>query len=95
MISFRVSEEEFDAFHDFCRTRGAGSVSDLARTAVFHMLELETTAGLGRNSNLEVRVRSIEREVKRLAGLVGRDAGRDGIGPVSIGPAARRAAAGQ
>jgi hypothetical protein len=38
VVYFRISEEEFGQLNRLCETQGARSLSDLARTAMQHML---------------------------------------------------------
>jgi hypothetical protein len=38
VVYFRISEEEFGKLNQLCETQGARSLSDLARTAMRHML---------------------------------------------------------
>ena len=71
IVSFRLSQEEYDALKDTCIAQGARSISDFARSAACH---------LARNGNgspdealqaavrtLQARVEELDREVKRLA----------------------------
>jgi hypothetical protein len=39
MVSFRVSPDEYRRFREACTTHGARSVSDLARTAMSHLMD--------------------------------------------------------
>ena len=39
VVYFRVSEDEFRRFHDLCQLRGERSLSDLARSAMYQMLQ--------------------------------------------------------
>lgn len=64
MISFRLSEEEYDRFRDLCFTRGIRSVSELARTAINMLLQQPDRAP---HESLESRVADIEGRVHMLA----------------------------
>ncbi|HWR52725.1 MAG TPA: hypothetical protein VN428_16565 [Bryobacteraceae bacterium] len=77
MISFRLSEDEYEALKGSCSQSGARSVSDLARSAMHEFL------GNGRNQSdrtfqselerLNGRVSMLDRAVERLAQLVSAD----------------------
>src|SRR5213592_2189498 len=74
IVSFRLSQEEYDALKDTCVAQGARSISDFARSAACR---------LARNGNgspdealqaavmtLQGRVEELDRELKRLAHLL-------------------------
>jgi hypothetical protein len=61
MISFRLSEEEYEALKGSCSQNGARSVSDLARSAMNQFL------GNGHARNYDL---SFESELERLNGRV-------------------------
>ena len=73
IVSFRLSQEEYDALKDTCLAEGARSISDFARSAACR---------LARNGNgsdetlqaavltLQERVEELDRELKRLAHLL-------------------------
>ena len=74
IVSFRLSQEEYDALKDTCLAEGARSISDFARSAACR---------LARNGNgspdeglqatvltLQGRVEDLDRELKRLAHLL-------------------------
>jgi hypothetical protein len=71
MVSFRLSEEEYESLRDICLTAGARSISDIARDAVHRLIgsggeqkqDIETQLRL-----LHERVDLIDQEVRRLAG---------------------------
>jgi hypothetical protein len=72
MISFRLSEQEYEHLVNLCQTQGARSLSDLARAA---MQNLITNGGNGhgpadieeRISHLDGRVKVLDRAVERLS----------------------------
>jgi hypothetical protein len=70
MISFRLSEEEFDRFRAICFNYGVRSVSELARTAINRLLEEPARAQeqslASRVAELEGRIRILSLELKRL-----------------------------
>ncbi len=75
MISFRVSEEEFNALQRSSISHGSRSVSDFARDSLFRLLEDrsgQTTAdALGtRIDELASEFRSLTRDVESLRNLV-------------------------
>src|SRR5579871_579984 len=86
MVSFRLSEQEYQDLLRLCEQRGSRSISDLARDAVFNLLAPAHTNGHGNgNGNghaadgsviehrvhaLDGRMQELDREVKRLAGLL-------------------------
>lgn len=61
MISFRLSEEEYEALKGSCSQNGARSVSDLARSAMHQFLG---------NGRLPRPDRSFESELERLNGRI-------------------------
>ena len=75
MISFRLSDEEYEHLVNLCQTQGARSLSDLARAA---MQSLITNGGNGngtadieeRISHLDGRVKVLDRAVERLSQVV-------------------------
>jgi len=68
VLFFRVSEEEYRQFCGLCESRGVRCLSDLARTAVFRMME----EGNGGESGVPVgdAIRGIDREIQALRGEV-------------------------
>jgi len=72
MISFRVSEKEFQTLTEMCLSQGFQSYSDLVRTAVQELLS--NRAGLGPaavQSAVEIltrRIDSLDRDLKELIG---------------------------
>jgi hypothetical protein len=73
MVSFRLSEEEYESLRHICLTAGARSLSDIARDAVHRLIgngaeqknDLETQLRL-----LNERMDAIDEEIRRLAGRV-------------------------
>lgn len=63
MISFRLTAEEYDRFHDLCAACGTRSVSELARTAINALLK--QPADVPRES-LECQVAALEGRVNML-----------------------------
>ena len=73
MISFRLSEEEYEGLKHICIRIGARSLSDVARDAVQRLLGNDAELKSGGNAQLRVlyeRIEALDQEVKRLAGLV-------------------------
>jgi hypothetical protein len=73
MVSFRLSEEEYEGLKHICITVGARSLSDIARDAVQRLLS--NGAEPKRDGDAQVRLLyermdALDQEVKRLAGLV-------------------------
>lgn len=88
MVSFRLSEEEYEGLKHICVTAGARSLSDIARDAVHRLLG----GGFSKN-NLEVemqtlnsRMDALDSEVRRLARLLDGPAVH---GPKSLDTASR------
>ena len=82
MVSFRLSEEEYDGLRNLCHTEGARSVSDLARSTVCRLLGSPNGSPV---VTLEKRVEELNQAIKRLSQLVekplrggGRRGGRRG-----------------
>ena len=73
MVSFRLSEEEYEGLRRICMTVGARSLSDIARDAVQRLLNNGTepkSDGEAKLHALYERMDALDHEVKRLAGLV-------------------------
>ena len=98
VLFFRVSEEEYRQFCGLCESRGARCLSDLARTAVFRMMEegncgesgvpvSDAIHGMDREIRaLRVEVTDLARQIRTLHDGVGQSppaAGR--IGPAHAG----------
>jgi hypothetical protein len=62
MISFRLTDEEYERFRRLCLARGLRNVSELVRTAVNQMLENSPVP----NSEIEFRVGRLESQVADL-----------------------------
>jgi Arc/MetJ-type ribon-helix-helix transcriptional regulator len=71
MISFRLSEEEFERYRALCFNYGVRSVSELARTAINALLEQPTRAQeeslASRVAELEGRIRILSLELRKLS----------------------------
>jgi hypothetical protein len=73
MVSFRLSEEEYEGLKNICTMVGARSLSDIARDAVHRMLsdtpapkkDLETEV-----QSLQGRMDALDEELKRLVQLI-------------------------
>jgi hypothetical protein len=82
MVSFRLSEQEYQDLLRLCEQRGSRSISDLARDAVFNLLAPVNghSNGNGHGADgsvienrvhaLDGRMQELDREVKRLADLL-------------------------
>ena len=68
LVFFRMSEEEYQQFRDLCESRGARSLSDLARTAVFSMFEESATPD---RRAISADLRQIDRDIRTLRQRVG------------------------
>jgi hypothetical protein len=71
-VSFRISEEEYQDLVNLCAMRQARSLSDFARLATFSQFEAKTSTPKPENTLREIyrKLGALDREVKRLAGLV-------------------------
>ena len=69
MVSFRLSEEEYDQFLDLCRNSNARSVSEVARMALQNWLEQGYTNG---NGDLQGKVEDLEEKLVELTSEVRR-----------------------
>ncbi len=73
MVSFRLSEEEYEGLKHICITVGARSLSDIARDAVQRLLSDGTEPKSDGDERLRLlyeRMDALDHEVKRLAGLL-------------------------
>lgn len=91
MVSFRMSEEEYERLWNACEETGARSVSDLARTAVGLMIG---PAADPDERQLEGRVRDLENLVHELWLRFGQSGARapqaaSGNAPRETAPASR------
>jgi hypothetical protein len=70
MISFRLSEDEYDRFRDLCFHHGIRSVSEMARAAINMLLQQPTRAPQesleSRVSELEGRLHMLSMEVRKI-----------------------------
>ena len=64
MISFRLSDQEYEQFHQFCAARGTDSVSELVRAAV-NKLVCDPTFSV--DNLLESRVNKIDGQLHLLS----------------------------
>ena len=65
MVSFRLSESEYEELKNLCSAHGARSLSDFARFLVCRVVGEKTGTPLG-------TLEQLNREVKRLAELIER-----------------------
>ena len=73
MVSFRLSEEEYEGLKHICIAVGARSLSDVARDAVKQMIENGSSPRRDLSAELELltqRMEALDHEVKRLAHLL-------------------------
>jgi hypothetical protein len=72
IVSFRISEEEYQDLVNLCVMRQARSVSDFARFATFSQFEVNASKGKPETALREVyrRIGALDREIKRLAELL-------------------------
>jgi Arc/MetJ-type ribon-helix-helix transcriptional regulator len=77
MVSFRLSEEQYEEFLRLCAAHGSASVSDMARTAITLMLDRPQPPNLqtieARLAEVEERTRSIAADVDHLKSALPRD----------------------
>jgi len=81
IVSVRLSEPEYQELVSCCLSRGARSVSDLAREAMQGLLASGDSDGNGNGNGLGIeveklhgRMEQLDHELKRLASLVTRAA---------------------
>jgi hypothetical protein len=72
VLSFRISEEEYQDLINLCMMRQSRSLSDFARLATLSQFEATTSNTKSENALREVyrKLGALDREVKRLAALV-------------------------
>ena len=73
MVSFRLSEEEYEGLKHICMTVGARSLSDIARDAVQRLLSNGTEPKSYSDAQLRIlyeKMDALDQEVKRLGALV-------------------------
>jgi len=72
MISFRLSEDEYESVLSLCENEGARSVSDLARDAVHRLIIKDSQADFELTlRELQGRLDGLDLQVQRLAMAVG------------------------
>jgi hypothetical protein len=71
-INFRLSEEEFEELKRACAARGARSLSDFARTAVWRMIThgLDTLPLGAVAEDIDGRLDKLQQQLNQLAGLI-------------------------
>lgn len=67
MISFRLTDEEYERFRRLCVTRGLRNVSELVRSAVNQLLESVDEGPPKPGVNIEARVGTLESRIADLA----------------------------
>ena len=62
LVNFRLSEEEFERLKTSCRSHGARSISDFARSSVLDRMEAPPngTFGQGRLNQIDSKVSELE-----------------------------------
>jgi hypothetical protein len=79
MVSFRVSEQEYEYLRQHSLAQGARSVSDYARAALFGAVDLESPGSalalVDRMHRLDTEMRELNREVKQLRARLGPEDG--------------------
>jgi len=75
VISIRLSNEEYEQFQNLCVARGTDTISELTRTALKLLVVNEKSNGKAamesRVEGMDARVCQLDREVARLANLMG------------------------
>ena len=79
VVHVRLSQREHQNLQDFCAAQHARSVSELMRFAVRYLMEAGADmprGSLGRAvQTIDGRIEKLDREIKRLSGLVERGSG--------------------
>ncbi len=78
MVSFRLSEEEYEGLKRICMDVGARSLSDIAREAVHRLLGSDAAPNKNLENQLTLlngRMDALDHEVKRLIQLMDRSPG--------------------
>lgn len=75
IISIRVSGEEYEQLQNLCVSRGADSISELARRAMRLFMRQESVDGNSatiesRFNDVYVRMSTLDREIARLSELI-------------------------
>jgi hypothetical protein len=68
IVSIRLLDEEYNQLKRLCESRGARSVSDLARDAMFGLMQPSSIEG--KVLELDVRLVALREEVARLSRMV-------------------------
>lgn len=68
LVFFRVSEDEYRQFCELCESRGARSLSDLARMAITRMFEEGASPD---RTSISADLQQIDRDVRTLKQTVG------------------------
>jgi|SRR5579862_1733778 len=76
VVSFRLSEEEYQDLMTLCATQGSRSLSDFARFATFSQFASDMTNGQADTTVQQIcrKLGALDREVQRLARLMGEPA---------------------
>jgi hypothetical protein len=67
MISFRLTDHEYERFRQLCSVRGHGSVSAMVRAAVNHLLGETPLEEMPLQPEIQTRVAILESHVATLA----------------------------
>ncbi len=73
IVSFRLSDEEYDRLEQISRAHGAHSVSDFVRITTHHAIAgsgQELARGWMKVNTVEDRIDALQQELNRLAGLI-------------------------
>ena len=74
VVNFRLSEGEYDKLRSFCENHDAHSISDVARSAVYRLIDSDGSMAAGPLAAvlgaLSSKVEQLDRELKWLAQLV-------------------------
>jgi hypothetical protein len=72
VVSFRVSEEEYQDLIHICLTRQARSLSDFARFVTLSQFDVNSSEGKAESALQQIhrKLGVIDRELRRLAGLM-------------------------
>jgi predicted DNA-binding protein len=69
IVSIRLLDEEYSQLKRLCEKKGARSVSDLARDAMFGLIK-ESSSIEGKVEDLDVQLSALREEVARLSRMV-------------------------
>jgi hypothetical protein len=70
MVSFRLSPEEYEKFHALCASQGVRTLSDLARTGLYRLIDAE-----GQVDSLYFEVGDLRKQVYSIAEKIDRLSG--------------------